>query len=166
MKGKKTTASAKAPAQSNGQGKDAGGIRTILVPMDFSTHSEKALNYAVPFARQFGAKLILLHVIEPINPPDFDNSFPLVLENTRAKEFCESALKAVVEKFALEPALVQGRIVRYGKAFNEIAAAARELKADLIIIATHGYTGLKHTFLGSTAERVVRHAGCPVLVVR
>jgi nucleotide-binding universal stress UspA family protein len=56
--------------------------------------------------------------------------------------------------------------VRFGRSFHEIAAAARTLKADLIIISTHGYTGLKHAVLGSTTERVVRHASCPVLVVR
>jgi len=56
--------------------------------------------------------------------------------------------------------------VRTGKAFNEINQVASELKADLIVISTHGYTGLKHTLLGSTAERVVRHAPCAVLVVR
>jgi glycine betaine transporter len=56
--------------------------------------------------------------------------------------------------------------VRIGKAYNEIVAAAKVSCADLIVIATHGYTGLKHALLGSTAERVVRHAHCPVLVVR
>jgi nucleotide-binding universal stress UspA family protein len=56
--------------------------------------------------------------------------------------------------------------VRNGTAFDEIVRAAGSLRADLIIIATHGYTGLKHVLMGSTAERVVRHAPCPVLVVR
>ena len=56
--------------------------------------------------------------------------------------------------------------VRIGKPHREIVAEAKEAGADLIVIATHGYTGLKHAFIGSTAERVVRHASCPVLVVR
>jgi universal stress protein A len=142
------------------------GIRAILVPTDFSHYSEKALEYAIPLARQFGARLTLLHVIEPVATPDFEGAFPLALENARAKELCHSALKALSEKFGNEPALIEGRVVRQGRAFDEIAKAARELKIDLIVIATHGYTGLKHTFLGSTAERVVRHAPCPVLVVR
>ena len=57
-------------------------------------------------------------------------------------------------------------LVRFGRSFHEIAEAARTRKVDLIIISTHGYTGLKHAVLGSTTERVVRHAHCPVLVVR
>ena len=57
-------------------------------------------------------------------------------------------------------------LVRYGRSFHEIAEAARTLKVDLIILSTHGYTGLKHALLGSATERVVRHAPCPVLVVR
>jgi nucleotide-binding universal stress UspA family protein len=62
--------------------------------------------------------------------------------------------------------MIQTLQVRHGRAFQEIAEAARSLPADLIIIATHGYTGIKHALLGSTTERVVRHAPCPVLVVR
>jgi universal stress protein A len=57
-------------------------------------------------------------------------------------------------------------MTRIGRAFDEITAAAREQKADLIVISTHGYSGVKHVVLGSVAERVVRHAPCPVLVVR
>jgi nucleotide-binding universal stress UspA family protein len=68
---------------------------------------------------------------------------------------------------ALLPAkMVERVLVRYGTPFAEITDAARTLKADLIILTTHGYTGLKHVFMGSTAERVVRHAPCPVLTVR
>jgi nucleotide-binding universal stress UspA family protein len=57
-------------------------------------------------------------------------------------------------------------VVRLGHPYQEITDAARELKVDLIVISTHGYTGLKHVLLGSTAERIVRHAPCPVLTVR
>ena len=142
------------------------GISSILVPVDFSKESEKALAYAIPLARQFGARLTLLHAIEPIARPDFDGAFPLVLQNEKARKFCEGVLKQIVEKLEIEPALLEKTLVRYGRPFHEISEAARTLKADLIVIATHGYTGLKHTFLGSTAERVVRHAPCPVLVVR
>jgi universal stress protein A len=142
------------------------GIKTILIPTDFSPHSEKVLEYAIPFARKFGAKLTLIHVIEPIATPDFEASFPLVLENEKAKEFCNGVLTRTAEKFELKPELLERKLVRYGRPYHEITEAARTLKVDLIIIATHGHTGLKHAFLGSTAERVVRHAPCPVLVVR
>jgi nucleotide-binding universal stress UspA family protein len=64
------------------------------------------------------------------------------------------------------PGVVEKLLVRQGRAFHEIAEAARTLKSDLVIISTHGFTGVKHALLGSTAERVVRHAPCPVLVVR
>jgi universal stress protein A len=142
------------------------GIRSILVPTDFSARSEKALAFAIPLARKFGAKLTLMHVVEPIATHDFDGSFPLVLDNEKTKRFCESVLKQIVEKLEIEPPLLEKILVRHGRPFNEISDAARTLKVDLIVIATHGYTGLKHTFLGSTAERVARHAPCPVLVVR
>jgi universal stress protein A len=164
--GKKAITPAKAPARAQQGPVGPVGIRSVLVPTDFSQYSEKALEYAIPLAKQFGARLTLLHVIEPVATPDFEGAFPLALENARAREVCESALKVLSEKFGNEPALIERRVVRQGRAFHEIANAARELKSDLIIIATHGYTGLKHTFMGSTAERVVRHAPCPVLVVR
>ena len=141
-------------------------IKSILVPTDFSTPSKKALDYAVPFAERFGAKLTLLHVVEPVATPDFVNSFPLMMENDKVMAACKAQLQSLVKQKAIDPKLVEKTLVRQGRAFHEIADAARTLKVDLIIISTHGYTGLKHALLGSTAERVVRHAPCPVLVVR
>jgi nucleotide-binding universal stress UspA family protein len=141
-------------------------IKSVLVPLDFSPSSEKALAYAVAFARQFGAKLTLLHVVEPVATPDFADSFPLVMENDKVKGECQRHLERVQRDLQIEPKLVEKVLVRHGRSFHEIADAARTLKADLIIISTHGYTGLKHALLGSTTERVVRHAPCPVLVVR
>jgi universal stress protein A len=141
-------------------------IRSILVPIDFSAPSEKALLYAVAVARQFGAKITVLHVVEPLAAPDFANAFPIVMENDDLMAECKRRLEQIVERMEIEPVLVERTLVRHGRAFNEIADAARTLKADLVIISTHGYTGLKHVLLGSTAERVVRYAPCPVLVVR
>ena len=141
-------------------------IKSILVPTDFSAASKKALDYAVPFAERFGAKLTLLHVVEPVATPDFANSFPLMMENDKVMAACKAQLQSLVKQTAIDPMLVEKTLLRQGRSFHEIADAARTLKADLIIISTHGYTGLKHALLGSTAERVVRHAPCPVLVVR
>lgn len=141
-------------------------IRSILVPIDFSPASEKALAYAVPFARQFGAKLTLLHVVEPIATPDFASSFPLAIENDKLMAECRRHLDGVIRHLEIDPKLIEKTLVRSGRTFHEITDAARTLKADLIIISTHGYSGLKHILLGSTTERVVRHAPCPVLVVR
>jgi universal stress protein A len=75
-------------------------------------------------------------------------------------------LKRLLERLGIDAGMIDKTLVRHGVPFNEISGTASTLKADLIVIATHGYTGLKHVFLGSTAERVVRHAPCPVLVVR
>jgi len=141
-------------------------LQSILVPTDFSGPSTKALRYAAALAAQFGAKLILLNVIEPIGAtPDFAYN-PLVLENEKVVATAKKELGRLLDQQNIATALVEKTFVRQGVPFNEISRAAGELKADLIVIATHGYTGLKHVFLGSTAERVVRHAPCPVLVVR
>lgn len=141
-------------------------IKSILVPIDYSAPSKKALDYAVSFAEQFGAKLTLLHVVEPIATPDFANSFPLVMQNDKVMTVCKTQLASLVAQKTIDPKLVKKMLVRLGRSFHEIVDAARMLKTDLIIISTHGYTGLKHALLGSTTERVVRHAPCPVLVVR
>jgi universal stress protein A len=141
-------------------------LQSILVPTDFSKPSLKALHYAAALAAQFGAKLTLLTVVEPIGAtPDFAYN-PLVLDNEAVRATAEEQLQRLLKRQAIDVALVQRTLVRQGVPFNEISGAASRLKADLIVIATHGYTGLKHVFLGSTAERVVRHAPCPVLVVR
>lgn len=140
-------------------------LATILVPLDFSKESEKALRYAVTFAEQFGARLILLNVVEPLPFADL-GAIPLVMENEAVMNVCRTKLDGVVARHSIPEAMIEKRLVRPGQAFREISEAARTLKADLIIISTHGYTGFQHALLGSTAERVVRHAPCPVLVVR
>lgn len=140
-------------------------LGTILVPLDFSKESEKALRYAVTFAEQFGARLILVNVVEPLPFADL-GAMPLVMENEAVMRGCRSKLESLVTARRIPAKLVEKVLVRQGQAHREIADAARTLKADLIIIATHGYTGVQHALLGSTAERVVRHAPCPVLVVR
>ena len=141
-------------------------IKSILVPVDFSPESEKALAYAIPVAQQFGAKLTVLHVVEPTATRDFITSFPLVVENDKLMTDCKIHLDRIVRDLAIDPKLMEKTLVRYGRSFQEITDAARTLKTDLIIISTHGYSGLKHALLGSTTERVVQHAPCPVLVVR
>jgi universal stress protein A len=140
-------------------------IRSILVPIDFSKPSERALEYAISLAKQFGAKLTLLSVIEPFPTPDFAY-YPLVMENDRIVAETKRRLEQVPTKAAVASKFVEKTLVRNGVPYREITDAARTLRADLIVISTHGYSGLAHVFMGSTAERVVRHAECPVLVVR
>ena len=141
-------------------------VRSILVPLDFSPSSKQALDYAVAVARQFKAKLTLLHVVEPVATPDFAASFPLVMEDDKLMAAAKNELEGVVKAARVRRGIVEKILVRFGRSFHEITEAARTRKVDLIIIATHGYTGLKQALLGSTTERVVRHAPCPVLVVR
>ena len=107
----------------------------------------------------------MLHIIEPVAAPDFAYH-PLMMDPQHAIEAAKKRLQKLAENKQLSGGLLGKTLVRTGVPYAEIAEAARALKADLIILTTHGYTGLKHVFLGSTAERVVRHAPCPVLTVR
>ena len=141
-------------------------IKSILVPLDFSPPSKRTLAYAVAVAKQFQAKLTLLHVVEPVATPDFTPSFPLAMEDDRLVAVAREELERTVKMARIPRGVVEKVLVRCGRSYHEITDAARTRKVDLIIIATHGYTGLKHALLGSTTERVVRLATCPVLVVR
>jgi nucleotide-binding universal stress UspA family protein len=142
-------------------------MRRVLVPLDFSEHARKALGYALALARQFGATLVLMHVIEPmVYPADFgytplpDNALEQDFEREARTRLAAIAAEQAAAGFQVE------HLVRIGKPYHEIALAATERRADLVVLTTHGYTGLTHVLLGSTAERVLRHAPCPVLVVR
>lgn len=138
-------------------------LKNIVVPIDFSKISRKALEYAVPLAKHFGAKITLLHAIKPLPYPS-ELAFVPDRESFPIQPLEEQL--ADLAKHAFEPELLSQIRVTVGEPFDVITNVARELKADLIIITTHGYTGLKHVLMGSTAERVVRYAPCPVLVVR
>lgn len=141
-------------------------IRNILVPVDFSEHSRKALRYARPFAEQFGAQLTLLHVIEPIVLPvdiAYVPAAPIEIDEQRMAD-ARTQLGLIAKELGATVPVESA--VRLGRAWKEITDAARQKHMDLLIIATHGYTGLKHALLGSVAEKIVRHAPCPVLVVR
>ena len=137
-------------------------LKTILVPTDFSDCSKQALDSAVPFARLFGARLELVFVVAPyygFEPNGFD-AYPAQETELARRVLNELARDVVVAGVGCK---VQ---VRCGRVITEIVAAAHELSADLIIIATHGHTGWRRAAFGSIAEGVVRHAPCPVLTVR
>jgi len=142
-------------------------VKKILVPIDFSEHSKNALQYAVSFAKKFQSELILIYVVEPtIYPADF--SFGQVAVPSIEKELRE---RGTVELNQLVETQIAGvlparAMVRTGKPFLEIIDTATEEEVDLIIIATHGHTGVEHILFGGTAEKVVRKAPCPVLIVR
>jgi universal stress protein A len=141
-------------------------IQSILVPVDFSQPSLKALVYAAALAEQFDAKLTLLYVNEPTGMLDFAQGFPLMIDNDTLNVTCKARLADLAGKHSIEPAMVEKTLIRQGRPHHEITEAARTLKVDMIVISTHGYTGVTHAVLGSVTERVVRHAPCPVLVVR
>ena len=143
-------------------------LSRILVPVDFSEPSLKALQYAIRFAEQFGAEITLQHVVEPIVYPSeigyAAEEIPMLSEQTLVKSAGERLVKLARE--AVRPPLRVQTVISIGSPFHEITALAKDRNVDLIIVTTHGYTGLKHVLMGSTAERVVRHAPCPVLTVR
>ena len=142
-------------------------ISKVLVPIDFSDYSKSALKYAVSFVKHFKAKLILVYVVEPvIYPPDFSMgqiAIPSVDLDIDKRAFEELNKLAELEI----PSEIQVlSVVKTGKPFIEIIETAGEQDADLIIIATHGHTGMEHILFGSTAEKVIRKAPCPVLTLR
>ncbi|MCA8994250.1 MAG: universal stress protein [Planctomycetaceae bacterium] len=143
-------------------------LQKILVPTDFSDFSNHAVKYGCEFAKRFNAELHLVSVVEDV--------YPLVPESgmllpTAANYLNE--LKAAAEQTLStrpDPAWVEGvnvrREVLIGTAFLEIVRYAKDEDIDLVVIGTHGRTGLVHVLMGSVAEKVVRKAPCPVLTVR
>jgi nucleotide-binding universal stress UspA family protein len=142
-------------------------LKRILLPVDFSPLSKKALQYALRFAEEFAAEIKLLHVIEPDVPPAFDGfMIASPVSSNIAHPNCAKMLKEWANLARSTGANGLQSTMRIGLPAHEIVEAAKEFDVDLIVIATHGYTGWKHFAIGSTAERVVRAAPCPVLVVR
>lgn len=142
-------------------------IKKVLVPIDFSDYSKSALKYAVNFAKSFNADIILVYVVEPvIYPPDFSMgqiAMPSINSewDDRAKDELQKLAKNEITDIKNTKT-----IIKTGKPFVEIVETAKEENVDLIIIATHGRSGVEHILFGSTAEKVVRKAPCPVLTLR
>jgi nucleotide-binding universal stress UspA family protein len=139
----------------------------ILIAIDFSENSECAFDYALTLATQFDAELTIMHVInEPVDLRGF--YVPHISFEQLEKEIEESADK-MMETFCTSKL---GAFTNYKKAIvtgipcDEITEAASRIGASLIVLGTHGRTGLDRILFGSTAERVVRSASCPVLTVR
>lgn len=142
-------------------------IERILFPIDFSEGAMNALDYAISLAKEYNAKLYLLHVVHDVSmtagwqvPHIRIDELYRSMEESASKELekcCQEELKGVkdIEKIVLK-----------GIPDDEILKVARDKKIDLIIIGTHGRTGIDRLLFGSTAEKVVRKAPCPVLSVR
>ena len=135
----------------------------ILVPIDFSTSSDHALDYAMTLAHTLQARLTLLHVIEPFVVGSVETLPYTYIQDLEAK--ITDLMTSYRERVTVAGLQSDFTIV-HGVPFQVIIETARTAHVDLIIMGTHGRTGLPHVLLGSVAERVVRLAPCPVLVVR
>jgi nucleotide-binding universal stress UspA family protein len=142
-------------------------LKTILFPTDFSETSQEAARYAISFAREFKAKVFVLHVV---NEKIFtESSMPRVVSvEEMEREMTEEARKRLKTLVPAEEAegLDWETVIRQGEPFIEIIRFAKDQDVDLIVIGTHGRSGFEHIIFGSTAEKVVRKAPCPVLSVR
>jgi nucleotide-binding universal stress UspA family protein len=139
--------------------------RKICCPVDFSETSRRAAASALELAWAFGGKVTLVHVAEPIIAPAFEGG----ASTAPSLEGIEPRLRDEIRSWAR--ALPGGEavdvvVLMMGSPAEEIARFARDGDYDAVVMGTHGRTGLKHLVLGSVAERVVRHASCPVVVVR
>ncbi len=143
-------------------------IRRILVPVDLSGTSEHALVYAGELAEKLGAQLTILYVVPEPAAVLPDMMMPVPVATADVDDLTAAGQQSLAELIAAKNL---GRLnptaeVRLGDAGEEIVAAAKELNADMIVVGTHGRSGLKHLLLGSVADHVVRHAPCPGLTVR
>ena len=139
----------------------------ILVPTDFSESAAYALPFAVDLAQKYQASLHLLHVVEPIVAPvDFawgTYSYPDI--EKQLSGYVEDSLKRIIAE-QIPSGISTTMSNLHGKPWREIVTYARAEDMDIIVLATHGLSGLSHALYGSTAEKIIRKSSCPVLTVR
>lgn len=145
-------------------------IQKIICPVDFSNCAQQALNYAAELAKQFDAELSIVHAYE--DPAAYVTPMPmsgyvgpgaeLLLELRKQLEVRLSQTKAEVETRGVR---VRSELLE-GTPYRVVLDWAKEYGADMIVVGTHGHTGLTHALLGSVTERIVRMAHCPVLTIR
>jgi universal stress protein A len=141
-------------------------VRKILVPTDFSPASKKSLSYALRFAQGLNSEITLLHVLEPETPLTLAGRPAATAFSEQELADAEEALRDLANSVKAAGGAGTKSMLRTGVATHEIVESAKKLDVDVIVIATHGFTGWRHFAIGSTAERVARAAPCPVLVVR
>jgi len=155
-------------------------FKRILAPVDFSDHANRALKSAAELASHFGAGLFIVHAVSPVPMLDMmdmgefgmggpvgpiSSGLDVAAYQKQLVSTSEGALRKLAERMV--PTTVASEIViEVGDPASVINAAAERLKIDVIVMATHGLTGLSHMLLGSVTEKVVRHAMVPVLIVR
>jgi universal stress protein A len=142
-------------------------IENVLVPVDFSSCAREGASYAALFAATAGANLVLLHVVEPPSLRRGDEavqsgSWPALEEEARTR--AEEKLSQLVRDLPMEGISARTEVA-VGLPVEELAERTRHTDVDMVITSTHGRTGLRHIIIGSTAEKLVRMAACPVLVV-
>ncbi len=143
--------------------------KKILWPTDFSELAQKAGQYAREYQKAFGAELHVIHVCQPLDTPGLEVEMPsgidLSISQKNVTAASQSRLEQIVHaEFPGDPPAVCKSLV--GRPWPEICNYAKRAGIDLIIVATHGLNGLRRVVIGSTAERVVQHAHCPVLIVK
>ena len=138
-------------------------IQTILVPTDFSAHAAQALQEALALATRDKAQVLLLHVM-PLLTFTWSDTWPLALPQLeeQIQRDAEQELQTLATQY---PGPIATRVL-WGDPATVICAVAKTQPCELIVMSTHGRTGLAHVFIGSVAERVVRYAPCAVLIVR
>jgi universal stress protein A len=139
-------------------------IQKILCPIDFSAPSRNALRYANEFAKAMNAKITVMHVIQP-QPIAADVNVPYVPLEIDLEKNAKEDLEQIVKEEVQEGVLVE-QVMAFGLPSDCVIAQAQKENVDLIILGTHGRTGISRLLMGSTAENVIRHAACPVLVVK
>lgn len=137
---------------------------TIIVPTDFSKLSDAATDYALSMAKRLGARIVFLHSLD-WNKQQSEMTALYNEVYAFTKERADAFLNDLVERAGRLGIEAESKVVD-GPPFVEIIQAAKKIKADMIIIGTHGRSGLSHIMMGSQAERVVRQAPCPVLTVK
>ena len=138
--------------------------KTYVVPVDFSKGSEAALKHAVQLAREKKAKLLLLHVISATFAFPLEAGFADIFE--ALEEDARVGLKKLIQRHVLKPGSYRAVLVRGVEAARVIADQAKKARASMIVMGSHGRTGLERFMLGSVAERTLRYADCPVLIVK
>ncbi|HEY4744750.1 MAG TPA: universal stress protein [Desulfuromonadaceae bacterium] len=139
----------------------------ILTALDFSENSEYAFDYALTLAKQFDGELTIMHVIN--EPVDLRGFYVPHISFEQLEQEIEEGARTMMEKFCsarLGDFTKYQTVIVSGIPYEEIIRKAEEIGASLIVVGTHGRTGLDHLIFGSTAERVVRSASCPVLTIR
>lgn len=141
-------------------------IKHILFPTDFSDYAANAVLYVIDFAKKFGAKVTVIHVL---SPPTYAVTPEFNVDLTKIQKEVEVASQGRINELMgrlSEEGLDADSLIEIGSPFAEIVKCARDRDVNLIVLATHGHGAVKHMLLGSTAEKVVRKAPCPVLTVR